>query len=315
MKTTLAVLSAAVLTIGVSAAMAAPAYVDTVTAQNPLLYYRLNDTTGATASAASPTLVATVANLPSGTTESANIGANRTGVLVGQTSSTNGLLPPSFLGFESSNTWFTLGATTSADFVQKLTSPLASAGSTSGSIAVFFETTTGATAGGSTTYGRIYEGDAGSTGALYAFIDGTGKAGLRIANGTNDATQLADVRTTKAYNDGKWHLLDVTWDNAAGTVALYIDGGTAAGGETETGTYASGTMFTFIGRNQIGKGSNNASEYQGSVDEFALFGTALTAQQVANEYSAATTGVAVVPEPGVTAGLAGLLPLVMRRRR
>lgn len=277
--------------------VASAAYVDAVTAQNPLFYFRFNETAGGS-------LAAQVDN--SATAAPAAISNT---VAVNQTAAPALRPAGGFNGFEATNTWFNFAGAVNTDFVQSLTNPLATGGTAAGSQSHWFRTTTGApTAASSTSFGRFYQGDAGATGALYSFIDGTGKVGLRIANLSNDATVLADARTAAAYNDGEWHHVLTTWDDATNAVAVYVDGGALAGGETVVGTYADGTAFTFTGRHQFGKGPNNASLYQGAADELAFWTTALTATQARDQYLAA------LPEPATLAA-ASLGAIALRRRR
>lgn len=273
-------------------------YVSQITSQNPLFYWRFNETaTGAIAAEADNSATAD------------NNGVANATVLVGQSGGNALTATGGFVGFADTNTWFSFPATAAGDFVATLTNPLNEMSSTVGSVSHWFRTTTG-TDGSANALGRVYHFDQGATGSLYTFIDSTGKVGIRIANGVNDATVLADVRTAGALNDDQWHQVVATWDGTAGTVTLYIDGGALTGGQTITGVYTAGTDFASSNRHQAGKGATNATRYQGSADELAIWTTVLTAQQVADQYLAATT----IPEPASLALLAcGGLALARRR--
>ena len=288
----------------VGTASASAAYVDTVAAQTPTFYWRFNEASGSTTTTA---LVDNHATASGGGTIGVDVALNQSGAPA---------LTPSggFDGFEPGNTWFNFQATGTdpSGFIGALSSPLGIQSSTIGSASNWIKTTTGATGTGSTSFGNLYRIDAGATGALYSFIDGDGKFGLRISNGSGETTVLADVRTTGAYDDGEWHHVAVTWNESAGQAILYVDGGTLAGGETVIGTFANGTDFTSTGRHQFGKGTNNASRYQGFADELAIWDRALSATEVNDQFTAAA-----VPEPSAVGAVmvAGATLLARRRRR
>ena len=286
----------------VAGGVASAGYVDEVTAQTPTFYWRFNETSGTTTTA----LVDNHATASGGGSIGADVALNQSGAPA---------LTPSggFDGFEPANTWFNFQATgaDATGFIGALTSPLGIQSSTIGSASNWIKTTTGVTGTASTNFGNLYRVDAGATGALYTFIDLDGKFGLRISNGSGETTVLADVRTTGIYDDGEWHHVAATWNESAGQAILYVDGGTLAGGETVIGTFVNGTDFTSTGRHQFGKGTNNASRYQGFADELAIWDRALSATEVSQQFAAAS-----VPEPSAVAVLAvGSAGLLARRRR
>lgn len=114
----------------------------------------------------------------------------------------------------------------------------------------------------------------------------SGGAVFFSVNGTN-------IGTVNKYNDGTWHLVDAELSPAGMTV--YLDGGSAAGGETigpranqtagisETGYWRIGYDDLSSVASQHPAGSNY---YGGSLDEVAIYNTALTAQQVKDHYYA-----------------------------
>ena len=297
---TVAALGAAHL-IGTVSASAA--YLDAVAAQTPTFYWRFNEASGSTTTTP---LVDNHATASGGGTIGVDVALNQSGAPA---------LNPSggFDGFDPGNTWFNFQATGTdpSGFIGALSSPLGIQSSTIGSASNWIKTTTGATGTGSTSFGNLYRIDAGATGALYSFIDGDGKFGLRISNGSGETTILADVRTTGAYDDGEWHHVAATWNESAGQAIVYVDGGALAGGETVVGTFADGTDFVSSGRHQFGKGTNNASRYQGFADELAIWDRPLSAAEVSEQFTAA------VPEPSAVGAVvaAGATLLARRRRR
>ncbi len=292
-----ALLASALLVFGAGPALAS--YVSEVTSQNPLFYWRLNDTVY------DDPMAVEVDN--SAYADSIAKVISLSDVVMGDTSG-NALTPAGgFGGFEAGNSWFTLPGTNSNDLIQTLTSPKDVMSSTLGSTSNWVKTTTGPTP--TYMYGTLYRADAGGTGSLYTFIDNDGKFGIRITNGAGETTVLADVRSAGAYNDGQWHHVAATWNEAEGRATIYIDGGSVAGGETVIGVFTDGTDFLSTGRNQFGKGHANSLRYVGSADELALWTGELTAQQVADQYLSA------LPEPAslLMLGLGAMALLVPRR--
>jgi hypothetical protein len=91
---------------------------------------------------------------------------------------------------------------------------------------------------------------------------------------------VAVTTSTVAVTDQSWHEVVVTKNGAA--VHLYIDGVDRTGPITNF-TFASNSTPLVIGRGQTASGYFN-----GSIDEVAVYGTPLTAQQVQTHYKAAT---------------------------
>jgi len=94
------------------------------------------------------------------------------------------------------------------------------------------------------------------------------------------------VISSNSYNDGSWHYLVAT--QGANGMALYVDGAL-------TGSNTVTTNQSYTGYWRIGGDNLNSWPYQptsdyfaGSVDEAAVYPTALTAAQVSAHYAAAT---------------------------
>jgi hypothetical protein len=106
---------------------------------------------------------------------------------------------------------------------------------------------------------------------------GTNNKLVLIPGGTG---AVAVTTSTVAVTDQSWHEVVVTKNGAA--VHLYIDGVDRTGPITNF-TFASNSTPLVIGRGQTASGYFN-----GSIDEVAVYGTPLTAQQVQTHYKAAT---------------------------
>lgn len=106
---------------------------------------------------------------------------------------------------------------------------------------------------------------------------GTNNKIVLIPGGTG---AVAVVTSTITVTDHGWHQVVVTKNGA--TIHLYIDGVDRTGPIANT-TFASNTTGLIIGRSQTASGY-----FSGSIDEVAVYPTALTAQQVLAHYKAAT---------------------------
>ena len=93
--------------------------------------------------------------------------------------------------------------------------------------------------------------------------------------------------TTKAYNDGKWHMASATLSPDSG-LRLYVDGAqvaslaTATAAEVYTGYWRVG--FDTIGANW--PGAPTSEHFAGSVGHLSVYTTALTAADIAAQYAA-----------------------------
>jgi hypothetical protein len=124
-------------------------------------------------------------------------------------------------------------------------------------------------------------GEAGtSLAAAYIAIQTTGKveAGLWTVN----------VLSTAALTTGVWHHVAVTYaGGSGGVVTLYVDS-VSQGTNTGTGALAyTGTAMT-IG---AGSGASITDYFSGSIDEPAVYATALSSTRISAHYSAGHSGV------------------------
>ncbi|HEX5095302.1 MAG TPA: LamG-like jellyroll fold domain-containing protein, partial [Acidimicrobiia bacterium] len=132
--------------------------------------------------------------------------------------------------------------------------------------------------------------------------DTTKEAGIAsyASTASVDEFQLRDQRNLKVYirgtsvttgvvlNDGNWHHLAVTWTSAGGALAVYKDGALAFTGTLRAG-YAMTTGGAWIlGQEQdaLGGGFETSQAYLGTLDEVAVYPSALPAARVQAHYNA-----------------------------
>jgi hypothetical protein len=147
----------------------------------------------------------------------------------------------------------------------------------------------------------------GTTPGIYFEVDGGG--------GMSDyAYQYASGATS--VSDGNWHQVVATYGGAgASSINLYVDGALCTSDVHSAGTL-SGDIHNTVPL-QIGDrfaGSGGDAFFVGTMDEVAIYGTALSANQVQAHYLAGTT-----PEPSVLVlmmtGLIGLLAYAWRKQK
>ena len=102
------------------------------------------------------------------------------------------------------------------------------------------------------------------------------KGGFKTSSGSIVST----VATTKTYNDGKWHYALMTYDGA--TLKLYVDGDAEI--KQPSGSYGkpdtSSSSHVRIGAH----GNINDKYFTGEVDELYIWSTALTSNDVKDQY-------------------------------
>ena len=228
----------------------ADSYGKAVYNDSPESYWRLDESSGSTAADAS---------------NNGNTGAYGTGVALG----TPGALPG------TADTAVTLDG--ASDGTVSATDATATPGSYSTEL--WFRTTT--TSGGKLIgFGNSQTGLSSNYDKHVYMTDG-GQLVFGTWNGSADT-----ITSPNAYNDGAWHYLVAT--QGANGMALYVDG--ALVGTNPTTTSQSYTGYWRVGGDNLnGWPDQPASDYfAGSVDEAAVYPTALTAAQVAAHYAAAT---------------------------
>ncbi|MGK5114684.1 PKD domain-containing protein [Geodermatophilus sp. CPCC 205506] len=92
------------------------------------------------------------------------------------------------------------------------------------------------------------------------------------------------VTSTASFNDGKWHHVAATLGSAG--MALYVDG-KLVGSRTDT---TSGLAYSGHLRVGSDSGMGGVNTFTGRIDEVALYGTALSATQIAAHAAAGGTG-------------------------
>jgi hypothetical protein len=222
-----------------------------VTAANPWLYYRLNETGGSTAADSS--------------------GNGRTGSYSGSVTFGAGgacahdsgkAVTLNGSGAISSNTTMNNPTTYSVETWFKTTT------TTGGKLIGFGNATTGL----SVTYDR------------HVYMTNSGQLVFGTYSGVLVGTYSV-LTTSTSYRDGNWHLLDAT-QSAAG-MRLYVDGALIASNAVATAQNQNG-YWRIGGDNVSGWPSAPTSNYfTGSLDEAAVYASELTAAQIAAHYNAA----------------------------
>jgi len=106
----------------------------------------------------------------------------------------------------------------------------------------------------------------------------------RVVAGVGSSVSGGDVSITSAsggYNNGAWHHVVFTRVKAGGAIKLYVDGAQAASVTGASATTLTGQPNLSFGR--LGSGTNY---YSGSLDEIAVYTSALSATVVAEHYAA-----------------------------
>ena len=119
-----------------------------------------------------------------------------------------------------------------------------------------------------------------------------------------------------------WHHVLAVWNNDTGDRAVYINGDPAGTNFSTSDTFTGGSAFAGDGTWIIGSDlcCANDRDFDGAIDDVAVFDNALTATDAATIYNAGLAGVdvvtALVPEPsGICLSALCLAGLCVGRRR
>jgi hypothetical protein len=241
-------------------------YENEVISQNPIAYYRLNETIGTTASDAVGT-------------HSASYGS---GMILGEA----GPRPLEFPGLETGNKAI---QGNNNNFNSGITIPTSlGMSSNQGSVTEWFKITEEqlSTSSGMLFYGSASYGDGfGSANELHVHLTNSGDLGIFVTDGVY---AFGSVKV----DDGKWHHMAFTWHNK-GQACVYLDG-------NEILSVAdNGNSFNFSYAILAGRPSRYSANYPegiervfgGMLDEIALFNRTLTPNEIYQQYAVA------VPEP------------------
>jgi hypothetical protein len=128
--------------------------------------------------------------------------------------------------------------------------------------------------------------DAGAPGSDYRFFVRNAAGTATLANGTN------------APNDALWHHVVGVCDQANGHVYLYVDGLLTASGAMAVGSgLLNWSAPLSIGSRQSGIGTPYDSQFNGYLDDVAIYGYALSPAQVLAHYTSAGVPPIIARQP------------------
>jgi RHS repeat-associated protein len=243
------------------------AYRTSVTAPSPLLYWRLNEASGTSAA------------------DSSGSGRGGTYAATGVTLAASGAI---------SNDHDPAVILATTGYVER-TSPGSALNIGSGSFTVDAWAKSSNTAAAAQMIYARYEcgwnncvatdGDANANFELSLSATGAPSVSVRSDNGNSAAV----TGSGGDRRDGKWHHYVAVLDRSASLLRLYVDG-------TQVGSTSISTINSIddggspieIGREYIAIWNSPNSYFNGSIDDVAIYGSALSAAQIANQTGAAT---------------------------
>ncbi|HVM46736.1 MAG TPA: DUF2341 domain-containing protein [Candidatus Acidoferrum sp.] len=136
--------------------------------------------------------------------------------------------------------------------------------------------------------GEQFNLDLGAAGGDYRFF---------VRSAANPATAAA-ANGTNAPNDGLWHHVVGVCDQANGSVHLYVDGQLTASGTlaTNSGILGWNTPLS-IGCRQSGAGTGYDTQFNGNIDDVAIYNYALSPSQVLAHYVSAGVPPIITTQP------------------
>jgi signal peptidase I len=226
------------------------AYKNSILADSPFAYYRLNETSGTTITDSS-------GNARNARYSTNGVTLNVTGALTRNTA----------------DKAVTLNGTQG-----RIVSATATAGPQSLTTQIWFKTS-------SSTGGKLIGFSTGASNSTVVdrvlYMTNAGKVTFGIDTATDKT-----IQSPLSYNDGKWHMAVATLSGL--NAALYIDGKLIITGATTSAPTVASGFWVGGGGNFSGWASQPTSSFfAGSVDEIAIYTKALTAAQIAADFGAA----------------------------
>ena len=239
------------------------AYSDVVLADSPLLYYRLEETSGTTIA------------------DSGSLGVNGTanGPTLGQ-SGIPGVVNGKAASFDGTND--RIEVATNNGFYNDKSWTVEAWIKCGTSLANEYNTIARRGSGGSYVLLRVRGSSTSNPNRVEAYVS-TGSGSVTLITASN------------TVNDNNWHHVVMTADGS--TIRLYLDGS-----QKDSKTYPGGSVSIGTSQ-FIGTAENLSEWFSGSLDEVAFYGSALSAQRITDHYNAGAYAPAasLVLEAGVPA--------------
>jgi hypothetical protein len=107
------------------------------------------------------------------------------------------------------------------------------------------------------------------------------RADGKIMAGDGNSTTPGDQTaiSSGSYNDGSWHLVDVTRNQSTGVITIYVDG-VSVGSVTGTTVALTSPTVTF------GRISSGGNFFAGTLDDVSFYNTVLSASTITSHYTA-----------------------------
>ena len=252
-------------------------YDSEVAADTALIYLKQDESSGATLADSS------------GNSRAMTVYAGGAGPTFGATPA--GTLPGTGTTWGGGNAYATRAAPTFLDSLTEIT------------VEALFKTTSSATM-----YMVTRDNIAGGSERSFHFYVSGGKLTFLLLN-TAGGYGYAEASTAK--NDGNWHHAVATF--SAGAIKVYVDGSLAGSG-TLSGTWKANPSRDLTLATALGSGATGNSSFVGSLDNVAIYGTALSSTRVSAHYAAVSAvagvdGVVAATLPGLSAASAGTVAL------
>ncbi|THG30798.1 LamG-like jellyroll fold domain-containing protein [Naasia lichenicola] len=160
------------------------------------------------------------------------------------------------------------------------------------SVEAWFKTTA-STRGKIVGFGNVASGSSTNNYDRDITIDSSGRLSFGVRSGT---ATVSVSSSASGYNNGAWHHAVATVGSAG--IKLYVDGVQVA-----SRTDATAAWWTYPGYWRIGgdTASAGSSYFNGTVDDVAVYSSALTAAQVSSHYTAGKTGTGTTSNAAPTA--------------